>query len=59
LRVKNTAYFDIAATLHQRTLGSFASPARCRLCAQDSTDKRAELMLAADVRSRRADQDTE
>jgi hypothetical protein len=39
--VKNTAYFDIAATpLHQQPW--ILSPAGWRLCAQDSTDKRAD-----------------
>jgi hypothetical protein len=43
LRVKNTAYFDIAVDLlHQPTLGIPASPARWRLCAHHSADKRAE-----------------
>src|SRR5215207_6717247 len=40
LRVKNTAYFDIAAIpFHQRTPGIPASPTRWRLCAHHSTDK--------------------
>jgi hypothetical protein len=45
LRVKNTAYFDIAASpFHQRVPGVLESPARWRLFAQDSTDKPARSM---------------
>src|SRR5215207_1153464 len=42
LRVKNTAYFDIAATPSTNGHLDSCRPARWRLCAQDSTDKRAE-----------------
>jgi hypothetical protein len=42
LRVKNTAYFDIAAIPPLTRLEIPLSPARWRLCAHHSTDKRAD-----------------
>jgi hypothetical protein len=51
LRVKNTAYFDIAVDLlHERILGIDASPVRLRLCAHHWTDKPADPVLAAKIR---------
>jgi hypothetical protein len=54
LRVKNTAYFDIAADpFHQRVPGIAESPAGWRLVARDATDKQQGQSAAMPARERR------
>jgi hypothetical protein len=53
LRVKNTAYFDIAATLHQRTLGSLRRPLVGGYAPRTRPTSEPSLVLAAKIRVRR------